>query len=371
MTDDSIYLLKDSGNLEKVKKSPYDTENLLQVLIEKYPELLAGDQINQDEPVRWMLIKREAGVPDGEALGDRWSVDHLLLDQNGIPTFVETKRSSDTRIRREIVGQMLDYAANSQKYWSVERIRAMAISQYSGPDKADSIVADLIGDEPREQAEIEVESFWAKVNENLRNGHVRLMFVADKLPGELRRVIEFLNEQMTEVEVLGIELPQFVGSDFKALVPRLIGQTEIIRQKKQEPKTSSRKTTMDEFISKVMMDFRPFFTELILKAKKHGMEIYWGTKGFSLRVKSKSGKLLSLFYCLPPGSNDRDVAYIQGYVGYIEDEAMRANVRRRFLDVEGTTAKGEYTIDLELSLKTLEAARKMVEVLWEVKTQFE
>ncbi len=47
-------------------------------------------QVNPDEPVRWMLVKREAGIPDGEQQSDRWRVDHLLLDQNAIPTFVET-----------------------------------------------------------------------------------------------------------------------------------------------------------------------------------------------------------------------------------------------------------------------------------------
>jgi 5-methylthioribose kinase len=37
---------------------------------------------------------------------------------------VEVKRSSDTRIRREVVGQMLDYAANAVVYWPLEMIRA-------------------------------------------------------------------------------------------------------------------------------------------------------------------------------------------------------------------------------------------------------
>ena len=115
--DEVIFLLKDSGGLEKVPMRPYDSEDLLQSMIEKYPELLAGDQINPDKPIRWIMVKREAGVPSGGQQGDRWSIDHLLLDQDAIPTFVETKRSSDTRIRREIVGQMLDYAANAQRYW--------------------------------------------------------------------------------------------------------------------------------------------------------------------------------------------------------------------------------------------------------------
>jgi hypothetical protein len=56
--------------------------------------------------------------------GNRWSVDHLFLDQDAVPTIVEVKRSTDTRIRREVVGQMLDYAANAVVYWPVEAIRA-------------------------------------------------------------------------------------------------------------------------------------------------------------------------------------------------------------------------------------------------------
>src|SRR5262249_30776823 len=53
----------------------------------------------------------------------RRSLDHLYLDQDAIPTLVEVKRSQDTRIRREVVGQMLDYASNAVVYWPVEEIR--------------------------------------------------------------------------------------------------------------------------------------------------------------------------------------------------------------------------------------------------------
>jgi len=55
-------------------------------------------------------------IPDREDGSGRWSLDHLFLDQDSIPTLVEVKRSSDTRIRREVVGQILDYAANALVY---------------------------------------------------------------------------------------------------------------------------------------------------------------------------------------------------------------------------------------------------------------
>jgi hypothetical protein len=35
---------------------------------------------------------------------------------------VEVKRSTDTRLRREVVGQMLDYAANAVVYSPVEHL---------------------------------------------------------------------------------------------------------------------------------------------------------------------------------------------------------------------------------------------------------
>ena len=107
-----------------MEEAEYDSESLLQELLAKHPDLLAGEQIDSDEPRRWLLVKREMPVPGHETGGGRWSIDHLFLDQDAIPTLVEVKRSSDTRIRREVVGQMLDYAANAVAYWPVEEIRS-------------------------------------------------------------------------------------------------------------------------------------------------------------------------------------------------------------------------------------------------------
>ena len=45
-------------------------------------------------------------------------MDHLYIDQNAWPTLVEVKRSKDTRIRREVVGQMMDYAAEKSAMMS-------------------------------------------------------------------------------------------------------------------------------------------------------------------------------------------------------------------------------------------------------------
>ncbi|MCP5109432.1 MAG: hypothetical protein GY953_01210, partial [bacterium] len=47
----------------------------------------------------------------------------------------------------------------------------------------------------------------------------------DKIHRELRRVVEFLNKYMNPVEVLAVEIRQFVGEKRKTMVPRVIGLT--------------------------------------------------------------------------------------------------------------------------------------------------
>jgi hypothetical protein len=109
--------------LVEMREQAYDSEDLLQTWLAKHPDLLAGDQL-AGAPRRWLLVRREVGVPDRDAGGDRWSLDHLFIDQEAVPTLVEVKRGDDTRIRREVVGQMLDYAANGVVYWPAERLRS-------------------------------------------------------------------------------------------------------------------------------------------------------------------------------------------------------------------------------------------------------
>jgi hypothetical protein len=76
------------------------------------------------------------------------------------------------------------------------------------------------------------DAFWLKVKDNLQLGRIRLIFVADEIPLELRRIVEFLNQQMDPAEVLAIEVRQFTNDSVKTLVPRLFGQTVTARDKK-------------------------------------------------------------------------------------------------------------------------------------------
>ncbi len=165
----SIFLIHDSGDLVEMRESPYDSEDLLQNLLDKYPKLLAGDQINASQPRRWLLVCREMSVPGEEGGSGRWSLDHLFLDQAAIPTLVEVKRSTDTRIRRQVVGQMLDYAANAVAYWPVEEIKARFESRCKEDGvEPDAELAGLLGEGQ------DASTFWQQVKTNLQAGRSSL-----------------------------------------------------------------------------------------------------------------------------------------------------------------------------------------------------
>jgi hypothetical protein len=132
----TIFLVgRDEEDLTPMEETSYKTEDVLQRVLEQYPKLLAGDQIDPGSPRRWLLVAREMPVRGAENEPGRWSVDHLFLDQDGRPTFVECKRASDTRARREVVAQMLDYAANGVSYWSMSDLR-QAATEDSAESKA-------------------------------------------------------------------------------------------------------------------------------------------------------------------------------------------------------------------------------------------
>ena len=267
-----IFLIKGDGSLVRLENQNYESEDLLQRLLAEYPSLL-GTEVGEERVKNWLLVKREMSVPDDQS--NRWSLDHLFLDLEGIPTLVEVKRSSDTRSRREVVAQMLDYAANAVIHWPIERIQAefetTAVKMNKEPDH---VLREFLG------AAANLEDFWNSVKTNLLAGKIRMIFVADAISKELRRIIEFLNEQMDPAEVLGIEIKQFVGEGITSLVPEWVGQTMEAELRKS---ASFRKEPWDEERFFAVFEERSNNKEgdsarrLHEWASNKGLRVWWGS----------------------------------------------------------------------------------------------
>lgn len=292
MTDGCIYVIDPQGGLIRMDQADYYDEKSLQELIANHPHLLAGDQMNEESPRRWVLIGRELGIPVEEEGGNAFSLDHLYLDQDAVPTLVEVKRSSDSRIRREVVGQMLDYAANAAAFWSADELRARfeGLCEQQQVDPEEELSANL-GDD------MTYEAYWQRLGTNLAARHMRLLFVADRLPPELRRIIEFLNAAMTQVEVLGLELRQYRHDTTRALVPRVVGQSSVAARSKGTATKADRSAFLSAW--NTIPATRTLYQQLLDYAESEGLVVSWGRRGFSIRVETDSRRV-SLAQGFPP-----------------------------------------------------------------------
>jgi hypothetical protein len=331
-----IFLIRDDGELVQFTAELYETEAALQAYVERYPDLLAGDQIDAESPRRWVLVRRELPLAREEGGAGWWSVDHVFLDQDAIPTFVEVKRSSDTRIRREVIGQMMEYAAHAVLYWPVEKMRAEfeATCERTNADPRERL-ATLLGVADDTSVEGEVETFWERAKENLEQGHLRLLFVADVFPPETKRIIEFLNEKMSDVEVLAVEIRQFTGDGQPILVPRLYGQSEVTRQRKSRPKPSRAwdESAYFELLEAGHPDLVAPTRRVYDWALARGLAATWGTGSetgsLSLRVGRSAPRIASLF-------TDGRIEFAFGSLkAPFDDLGRRRDLVARFAAIEG------------------------------------
>lgn len=275
----SIFIVQPDNSLVQVKRTPYNSEALLQGLLSDYPDLLAGDQMNTTNPRRWLLVSPELSLSTEADGTGGWWIDHLFLDQDAIPTIVEVKRSSDSRIRREVVGQMLDYAAHLEVYWPAERIRAY----FEERCRAQGTDPNLKVSELVQEEETDIGAFWTRVAENLSIGKMRLLFVADEIPLHLQRIVEFLNKYMSPIEVLAVEIKQFEGSNLKTLVPRIVGQTAAIQERKARDIRPRRQWDEESFLEELKSKPSSSYVEVARKIlswlEKQHIEIKWGKGG--------------------------------------------------------------------------------------------
>jgi hypothetical protein len=323
-----IFLIR-GGDLVVLDRRAYDSEDLLQAALAEFPAVLAGGTTAAGDSPRLLLVRREMGVPSAEGGSATWSLDHRFVDSEGVPVVVEVKRSTDTRIRREVVGQMLDYAANGVRYWPVADLRAaFEASDEAMGSSGDELLAEMVPD-------TDSETFWQRVGANLAAGRIRLVFVADVLPAELIRIIEFLNEQMSPAEVLGVEVQQYVGSGEQVLVPRVVGRTSDAVAAKQT--AAGRAWDEEGFLSET--DSRhgesvtSTFRRLFAHADRHG-ELRWGkgnSPGVSAWYRFDTG-LVPCWAAFAGTIGDAPRPYVSFYLPDIRTRLPDPAVFDRFVD---------------------------------------
>lgn len=229
-----------AAGLVQLEPGAYLKEADLQRFIAQHPMVLASAVEPDEHDPRWLLIAQELNITmDDGTERVNWSLDHLFIDNHGMPTLVEVKRSSDPRSRREVVGQMLDYVASFKATWTAQSLRELWRTKCPDPEATLETVLEASAIE-------DAEAFWDLVDTRINAGELRLLFVADRLSSPVVRIIEYLNEQLRTTEVIGVEVLPHTNPDdssIVAYVPTVRGRTSAV----STSKGISERRSMDEF----------------------------------------------------------------------------------------------------------------------------
>ena len=222
MTSDEIFLISGDQltamNQRSMREGLFGEtlEVAFQRLLEEHPDVIPGRQIRPgtENPPRFLLIRREAPVGS-------WSLDHLFVDQHAVPTLVECKLLENPESRRDVIGQIIEYAANAKLTWSDGRLRTLAHDYWASRGKSfEEVFYETF------ELDEDTDDFWVRVEENLDAGNIRLIIAGDEIRPEVRRMIEYLNQEMEHVEVLGLELRCYGPENQLVLVPNIVGQLQ-------------------------------------------------------------------------------------------------------------------------------------------------
>jgi len=218
-----IYIAAD--NAESVQLSRYKRagtsadrgydEEFIKQLVLAHPEALPITEIDPtcSNPVP---ICDELPTPAGP-------IDAFLLTPTGMPVLIECKLWNNPEARREVVGQILDYAKELAR-WSYEDL------QRAAAQRTDVSEFSLYKAVCQKHEGIDERDFIDAVTHNLRYGRCLLLVVGDGI----REGVEAIGEYLTRSGALQfgfglVEMPVYETPDGgKVIVPRTLAKTTIV-----------------------------------------------------------------------------------------------------------------------------------------------
>ena len=180
----SLLILDCEGGPELIRRVPRGEarrEHALRDLIYEHPDALPLHDFDPGYG-RVFALAREFNIP---GVG---YVDGLLADERGRLIVVECKLWRNPQARREVVGQILDYARELSRFSYEDLQRQIAIAT-KGLGNVFYDMARAAG------GEIDEAAFVDRVSRDLAGGRLLLLVVGDGIAEGTRRIGEYLQGQ--------------------------------------------------------------------------------------------------------------------------------------------------------------------------------
>jgi len=270
---------------EHLSQTKYSEEaDLRGILLRDSKVVPTADILPDLEPAPIELMLKEVYLPSSG------SVDLLGIDTNGSIYIIETKLFRNPQLRREVIGQVLEYAAFLEGQ-SINWLEGIVEKQTKGKLAQNF---ETVTDWDRE-------NFLQNLQENLESGTFRLLIVVDEMNVALQKTINSMNSKGWEIYAL--ELRYF--NDKKGteiLVPSVHAEKKPVIQKPQGYWTKEKffeeadRIIPDEKTRQTLRDLFEFANQPTLGKVEFGKGRKNGTFSLSLEYKDSWVKLFTISY---------------------------------------------------------------------------
>ena len=301
----------------EVESASYEDESGLQALLSKSPGLVPVDEIGEAMSP-FVFAVREYGLPGSG------STDLLLFNAEGQIGIVECKLRANAQIKREVVGQIMEYAAHlwNSTYDEVDTRSA------GGGNKSLAEQVGALVDDP----DWSPETFREGVSVALQTGAFHLIVAVDEVNPELKRTVDYLNEAgSTSFTFHALELQKYRKGETEMLVPHLYGKVPQ-RPSKPRRRTWSSDSYMQQASAKLPENQLALVKELHEWARNEADEVSFGTgsetASFTFRFHEQ-GSRVSVFTLYADGRLDISYDYIAKHVDAERIRLFDAELRRK------------------------------------------
>lgn len=206
----------EGGKTRVLVNKDFDNESLLQDILEKFPEFVALEDLGVSEP--FVVIGREVATPAGY-------IDVLCIDGEGVLTVIETKLARNPQIRREVVGQVLEYVAQLSK-WKAQDVIQVA-NQYfqSSSDTGGTggaTLTDLLKSTSEPEEMLSPGDVYERIENNLRKGRIKVVIASDAIPETLKDTVNFINS-FSNFDIYVLQVQLFKKDDLEIYAPAIFG----------------------------------------------------------------------------------------------------------------------------------------------------
>ena len=223
----SIWTKKEGANWQLTDPKGFQDEDTLHSLIEDTPGMLplAGDP-------SLVVLGREAPLGSGLA-------DLLAVESDGRPVIIEVKLSQNAEAKRAIVAQALAYAAWLHGY-TLAQLQEGPLKlgfQQAEYETIVDAVRDAVRDEDQDGG-VDRDEFEAALEENLREGRFRIVFVLDEAPPELSTLVAYLENVTNKLAIDLITVSSFEIRGEQVVIPQRVTPERheaVIEQSRKQP----------------------------------------------------------------------------------------------------------------------------------------